>query len=174
MRERLLVADSGPLIALAGISHLHLLPQLYSRIAAPLAVIAEIRAGEHLSPGHCFLDDIPWLEYIESPQLPESLSIVLGRGEAETITLARLHADSLLLLDDHQARRAAEALGLSITGHLSEERRNASVSHKIRLSDRSGERSRSSFLNKSPKIASRRTVRATRIKCRDGSWLQVF
>ena len=116
MRERLLVADSGPLIALAGISHLHLLPPLYSRIAAPLAVIAEIRAGEHLSPGHRFLDDIPWLECIESPQPPDSLSIVLGRGEAETIALARLHADSLLLLDDHQARRAAEALGLSITG----------------------------------------------------------
>ena len=116
MRERLLVADSGPLIALAGISHLHLLPQLYSRIAAPLAVIPEIRVGEHLSPGHRFLDDIPWLECMESPQPPDSLSIVLGRGEAEAITLARLHADSLLLLDDHQARRAAEALGLSITG----------------------------------------------------------
>ena len=116
MRETLLVADSGPLIALAGISHLHLLPQLYSRIAAPLAVIAEIRAGEHLSPGHRFLDDIPWLEYIESPQPPDSLSTVLGRGEAEAITLARRYADSLLLLDDHQARRAAEALGLSITG----------------------------------------------------------
>ncbi len=116
MRERLLVADSGPLIALAGISHLHLLPQLYSRIAAPLAVVAEIRAGEHLSPGHRLLDDTPWLEYMESPQPPDSLSIVLGRGEAEAITLARLHADSLLLLDDHQARRAAEALGLPITG----------------------------------------------------------
>lgn len=56
------------------------------------------------------------MECMESPKPPDSLSIVLGRGEAEAITLARLHADSLLLLDDHQARRAAEALGLPITG----------------------------------------------------------
>ena len=105
MRDLLLIADSGPLIALVSIDYLDLLPQIYNRIAAPLAVIEEIKAGAHLSPDHRFLDDVP-----------DSLSVILGRGEAEAIALARENAGALLLLDDHQARRAAAALGLVITG----------------------------------------------------------
>lgn len=53
---------------------------------------------------------------MEAPQPLNSLSVVLGRGEAEAISLARQYADSLLLLDDNQARRAAKTLDLSIIG----------------------------------------------------------
>ena len=70
MLDLLLVADSGPLIALAGINHLHLLPRLYQRIAAPPAVIEEIKAGEHLSAAHRFLDEVSWLEHNDSYGVP--------------------------------------------------------------------------------------------------------
>lgn len=116
MRDLLLIADSGPLIALAGIKHLDLLPRLYRRITAPHAVIKEIIASAHLSTEHNFLDQTPWLERLQAPVPLDALSIVLGSGETEAIMLARQNPGSLLLLDDHQARRAAEALGLSITG----------------------------------------------------------
>lgn len=79
-------------------------------------MIEEIRAGAHLSPRHNFLHHISWLEQLEAPVPLDALAIVLGRGEAEAIVLARHHPGALLLLDDRQARRAAEALGLAAIG----------------------------------------------------------
>lgn len=116
MPDLLVIADSGPLIGLAGVQCLDLLPQLYRRVAAPRAVIEEIMAGAHLSPRHNVLHHAPWLEQLEAPASSDPLAIVLGRGEAEAIVLARRHPGALLLLDDRQARRAAEALGLAATG----------------------------------------------------------
>jgi hypothetical protein len=52
MPDLLAITDSGPLIALAGVQCLDLLPQLYRRVAAPRAVIEEIMAGAHLSACH--------------------------------------------------------------------------------------------------------------------------
>jgi predicted nucleic acid-binding protein len=116
MPDLLVIADSGPLIAFAGVQCLDLLPQLYRRAAAPRAVIEEIMAGAHLSPRHNFLHQISWLEQLEAPVPLDALAIVLGRGEAEAIVLARHYPGALLLLDDRQARRAAEAPGLAATG----------------------------------------------------------
>ena len=116
MPDLLVIADSGPLIALAGVQCLDLLPQLYRRVAAPSAVIEEIRAGAPLSPRHNFVHQVSWLEQLEAPAPLDALAIVLGRGEAEAIALARQHPGALLLLDDRQARRAAEALGLAAIG----------------------------------------------------------
>jgi hypothetical protein len=116
MPDLLAITDSGPLIALAGVQCLDLLPQLYRRVAAPRAVIEEIMVGAHLSPRHSFLHQTSWLEQLEAPVPLDALVIVLGRGEAEAIVLARQPPRALLLLDDRQARRAAEALGLAATG----------------------------------------------------------
>lgn len=116
MRDLLLIADSGPLIALAGVRQLSLLPQLYRRVAAPSAVIDEVVASANLRPGYDLLEQAPWLERLEAPSPLDPLSIVLGRGEAEAIALARQEPNTLLLLDDHQARRAASALNLAVTG----------------------------------------------------------
>lgn len=116
MSDLLVVADSGPLIALAGVQCLDLLPQLYPRVAAPHAVIEEIMAGASLSPRHNFLPQVSWLEQLAAPTPLDALAVVLGRGEAEALALASQHPGALLLLDDRQARRAAEALGLAATG----------------------------------------------------------
>jgi hypothetical protein len=116
MHEGLVIADSGPLIALAGIECLHILPRLYLQVVVPNAVIDEIMAGAHLPAGHDVFEEAPWLERLEAPTPETTLSIVLGRGEAEAIALASQHPESLLLLDDRQARRAASALGIRATG----------------------------------------------------------
>ena len=58
-----LIADSSPLIALAGVKQLNLLPRLYSRVIAPSAVIDEILAGGENASGLNFLDRASWLEH---------------------------------------------------------------------------------------------------------------
>jgi len=116
MRDLLLIADSGPLIALASVQKLDILPKLYRRVAAPMAVINEVVASANLRPGYDLLHQAPWLEQLERSESLDALSIVLGRGESEAIHVARQEPTSLLLLDDAQARRAATALGLIVTG----------------------------------------------------------
>ena len=111
-----LIADSSPLIALAGVKQLNLLPRLYSRVIAPSAVIDEILAGGENASGRYFLDRASWLEHWTLEQTTELISIALGRGETEAIQLAKQLPNSRLLLDDHRARRVAEDLNLEIIG----------------------------------------------------------
>jgi predicted nucleic acid-binding protein len=116
MPDRIVIADSDPLIALAGVACLHLLPRLYPRVVAPHAVIDEVMAGINVPTGDDILEQAPWLERVGAPTQGDTLSIALGRGEAEAIALARQYPESLLLIDDRQARRAASAIGLRATG----------------------------------------------------------
>ena len=73
-----LIADSSPLIALAGVNRLNLLPRLYSRVIAPSAVIDEILAGGQKASGLNFLDRISWLEHQTVEQTTELISIKMG------------------------------------------------------------------------------------------------
>jgi predicted nucleic acid-binding protein len=116
MNNVLLVADSGPLIGLAGVSQLNLLPILYHRIVAPLAVINEIATGEQNVSSRNFLDQTTWLKHIKVESLLETLSGALGRGETEAISLAKQLPHSRLLLDDHRARKFADTLNLEVIG----------------------------------------------------------
>ena len=50
--------------------------------------------------------------------MSELLSILVDRGEAEAIALAQSIPDSMVLLDDAQARRVAEHLGIRRIGTL--------------------------------------------------------
>ncbi len=111
-----LIADSSPLIALAGVKQLNLLPRLYSRVIAPSAVIDEILAGGENASGLNFLDRASWLEHWTLQQTTELISVALGLGETEVIQLAKQLPNSRLLLDDHRARRVAEDLNLEIIG----------------------------------------------------------
>lgn len=116
MPDLLLIADSGPLIALAGVHQLDLLSQLYPSVGAPPAVIDEITNGTALRPGLDLPVIAPWLKRLANPVPFETLSVILGRGETEAIALARQEPNAILLMDDHQARRAAESLNLAVIG----------------------------------------------------------
>ncbi len=116
MHKSILIADSGPLIALTGVEHLDLLRSLYHRIIVPQAVVREITLSRHMSDADHFTPWPSWMERMETPSSLDAISIILGRGETEAITVARHHVDSILLLDDQQARRVAEALDLKMIG----------------------------------------------------------
>jgi predicted nucleic acid-binding protein len=109
----IVVADAGPLIALAKIEGLGVLFDLYPQLLITPAVHQEvITAGLALNaPDAKPLQDEYQTGRIEmrAPTLAElPIAAQLGAGEAESIRLAiELHAD-WLLADDLDARRAAE------------------------------------------------------------------
>jgi hypothetical protein len=115
--EEIIIADSSPLIGLARIGQLGLLPQLARRIVVPRAVWAEVTGARTDAPGASEVAAQTWIEVLEADaQVVAPLLILVGRGEAEAIALAQRAASAVLLLDDLRARRLAARLGLRRMG----------------------------------------------------------
>jgi len=119
MTSPVIVADSGPLIALSIIGQLDLLRQLYGQVLAPPAVWEEVTVRGLGLPGAHDVSQLSWLE-IKAPETPlwQGLAILVDRGEAEAIALAKAIPDSTVLLDDARARRVAERFGIRRIGTL--------------------------------------------------------
>ena len=117
---RIVIADAGPLIALAGIELLEVLQNLFGRVIIPDAVRKECTAKEGrdaerietaISAGWLVLQ----APGPEAPGIP--LTPSLGPGESEAIALAMGDPKArLLILDDRLARRYALRRGLSLIG----------------------------------------------------------
>lgn len=117
MRDVVLIADSGPLIALSLISKVVILRSLYREVCVPSAVADEIAGqGEFRQGADLFIKE-SWIKVmaVPSPYLT-LLPVFLGKGEVEVIQLGSVRSGSLLLIDDYRARRAAEALQMTATG----------------------------------------------------------
>jgi uncharacterized protein len=115
---RPVVSNTGPLIALAMVGHLELLPRLYGRVLVPHAVLNEATIA---GAGRIGADEIAaadWLVGIHADTLPEPLlAMELGQGEAEVILMAQRLKAEWVLIDDRRARRIAEqAYGLQVKG----------------------------------------------------------
>jgi predicted nucleic acid-binding protein len=117
MPDKTIIVNSGPLIALAGVNQLDILPQLYQHITVPLAVADEIRAGGPNQRHADLVDTHKWIHIADvTTPLPTALPFFLGKGETEVITLALADPTHLVLIDDYRARRTAEALHITATG----------------------------------------------------------
>jgi predicted nucleic acid-binding protein len=106
------VSNSSPLIALARIQRLDLLPAIFESVFIPPAVAREIAPSIPALP--------TWLRIQVASVLPLAplLRRRLGAGEREALALAiELRAD-WIILDDLPARRSAEANGLNVIGTL--------------------------------------------------------
>lgn len=106
------VSNSSPLIALAAIKRLDLLPALFQSVLIPPAVAHEIRRSVPLP--------LAWLEIRTlGASLPETvLRRSLANGEREAIGLALEVRPDAIILDDLPARRVAHAAGLNVVGTL--------------------------------------------------------
>lgn len=112
-----LIADSSPLIALARVGQLHLLPRLACRILVPPAVWQEITEAKQEAPGAREVAAQSWIEIVApDPAVVAPLAILVGRGEAEALALAQREPAASLLLDDLRARKLAARLGLRRMG----------------------------------------------------------
>ena len=97
----ILVLDSSPLIALARIDRLPLLQRLAEQTIIPAGVYQEIVTAGKNRPGALSIQSTPWL--IRQTPIDKSaltrLEQRLGRGETESIVLAKERSGSIVVLD---------------------------------------------------------------------------
>ena len=116
----MIVADTGPLIALARIGQLDLLRRLYGEVLVPPAVVEELALGSG-RPGAALLEravESGWLVEQSASFKPATQEPTpsLGRGETEAIVLAAQKSPQFLLIDDARGRRTAHQQGLPTIG----------------------------------------------------------
>lgn len=116
----MIVADAGPLIALARVRQLDLLRRLYRQVLIPPAVLHELAPGSG-RPGAAVLEDAlgsGWLaeQSATHTNAVSELGPLLDRGEADAIALAMQADAQFLLIDDAKGRRAARQRGIPVVG----------------------------------------------------------
>ncbi len=116
VESRLVLSNTTPLITLAGIDQLDLLPALYGKITVPAIVRLEYLAG--VRPGDPHPDTLVWLRLVADPTPDPFLPVTLGAGERAVLSLAGVTSPQAVLLDEHRGRRIAGQLGLPIVGTL--------------------------------------------------------
>lgn len=111
------VCNCGPLIALAGVGQLDLLPQLFRQVCIPTEVYDELTGSQRFESVRNLFHQ-PWLEIIPLPTPCDPLlTVQLDTGEAAVLTLARLFPGAEVLMDERKGRRLAERLfGLRVLG----------------------------------------------------------
>ena len=114
----IVVANAGPLISLAQIGQLDLLPALYGNIYIPPAVKTEVVTHGGVRPGAAVIGLAGWVTVIavRDQTAVELLQERLDAGESAAIVLAIEQQADLLLIDEARGRRVAETRGLRKTG----------------------------------------------------------
>jgi predicted nucleic acid-binding protein len=122
--RRVVIADAGPLIALARIDALHLLRELFGRVFITTTVRDEILpAGAVFAEGALLMSTLAegWINVVEVP-ISDFTPINPGvdAGEASSIHFAKQQRDAgdavLIVMDDRAGRLEAKSLGLEFIG----------------------------------------------------------
>lgn len=111
------ICNSSPLIALLSVDKLGLLGNLFKSVIIPQAVCDEVFNTSKASYEVESFDYIK-VERVKEKQFVKVLSLNLGLGESEVIGLALEKNISNVILDDKQARKIAERMGLKVIGTL--------------------------------------------------------
>lgn len=117
MADGPVVSNTSPRIKLAGVGLLDLPPLIYAEIWVPEAVRQEYAVGRRATD-----PDIDTLAWLKIHPITTALSVPTGpnlhAGELAAIALASQTHARALILDDRNARKVAEQLGLPIVGTL--------------------------------------------------------
>src|SRR5437899_10924225 len=105
------VTNTTPLITLAGVGLLDLLPLLYDGVWAPRVVLDEYQAKA--PPTEPDLAQASWLRVVDAVIIDPTLPLLDG-GEAAALSLAQTIGARLILLAERKARRVASRMGLSV------------------------------------------------------------
>lgn len=110
------ILNSGPLISLARIGRLDLLPELFEEIKVPAAVYREV-TREESRPGARAIAEADWLSVVEVSDraMVDRLSYWLDAGESEVLALAQ-DLDATVAIDERRGRNIAASLGIPQTG----------------------------------------------------------
>ena len=123
MPAPLLIADSGPLIALARLELLNLPARYFSDVLVTATVWDEVIRKPREDEGRQLHHAIEggWLRLVANPAMDvddpaeEIQTSGIDWGERSVLALAR-EMDAVVLIDDLRARRAAEKLALPVLG----------------------------------------------------------
>jgi len=113
----IVVSDTSPILNLARIGRLELLPLLYHQVLIPPTVYAELTRSKVDLPPAIDLASAPWLiiAAAKDQNRVQELREELDPGEAEAIVLAIERRADLLLVDERRGRRTATAAGLTVS-----------------------------------------------------------
>ncbi|MBV5347939.1 DUF3368 domain-containing protein [Lamprocystis purpurea] len=113
----MIFCNTTPLIALAGIGLLDLLPCLFGTIHLTESVVAECAAGGPIPVPE--LRALPWTRIVAADEatLP-GLLLSLDRGERDTLAMASKLGAERVIIDERIGRNMAELLGLPVVGTL--------------------------------------------------------
>jgi hypothetical protein len=116
----IVVSDTSPIINLAIIGELHILPAAFGKIIIPESVFREITIGGAGMPGAAEIGLADWIEVrkCSNVQLLQVLKSQVDPGEAEAIALAIELKPDLLLIDERIGRQLAKDLQVPILGLL--------------------------------------------------------
>jgi len=113
-----IVSNSTPIISLATIGYIHLLPELFNIINIPKAVYNELKKKE--APGHYEVDKKYFrVQEIQGKKYLGLLLKDLDAGEAESIILAHEINAETLIIDERAGYNTAKSLRINVIGTLS-------------------------------------------------------
>ncbi|MBP9164636.1 MAG: DUF3368 domain-containing protein [Leptospiraceae bacterium] len=114
----IIISDTSPIINLAVIGRLDILPKLFGTVVIPKEVFEEITANGKDEPGSEEIRNANWISVQESQnkELIHTLQEVLDQGESSAIALAiELNAD-YLLIDESLGREYAKEYNVHVMG----------------------------------------------------------
>jgi uncharacterized protein len=116
----IVVSDTSPIINLAVIGRLDILPALFGKIVVPLKVFEEITVQGADMPGADEVRKSSWVEVrkCSNTTFIQALQFQVDAGEAEAIALALELGAALILIDERLGRQLAKAYHLPIMGLL--------------------------------------------------------
>ncbi len=111
------IVNASPLILLAKAGQLDLLGAGVPEIIVPDAVLRELSARGPADPVLLEVQRASWLKLVPAPPTPpEVLVWDLGDGESSVLAMALNDPECEAILDDRDARRCAETLGIGTRG----------------------------------------------------------
>jgi predicted nucleic acid-binding protein len=115
------IVNASPMIFLAQLDLVEILREPGMDVLVPDAVLDELGRLNQDDPAAAAVRSTPWIKVVRAPAIPEFLKAwKLGAGETAVLALALAETgpDKDVVIDDWQARRRAEGLGIAVQGTL--------------------------------------------------------
>ncbi len=107
--------DTSPLLHLARIGQIDLIPAVVGRVLLPRTVWSELTQTETRSAIIDLVAAATWIETVDDPPMQD---LGLDRGETAAILLAESVRADALLIDERRGRSVATSRGIAVLGTL--------------------------------------------------------